>query len=146
MREPDYIEAGDANAAEANEPKPLSHPCPCCGGRMIIIREVSARLLAAPTIGDVSTAVIRIEHITDPIGARRHPKTSRLLRRLSTGHDPAHPRATLDSRRVVRSSPRDSISHVTDRLTRLVASWSPSKQAFNAPRQQTASVENPHTV
>jgi hypothetical protein len=20
-----------------NEPKPLSHPCPCCGGRMIII-------------------------------------------------------------------------------------------------------------
>jgi putative transposase/transposase-like zinc-binding protein len=30
-------EAGDDNCAEANEPKPLSHPCPCCGGRMVII-------------------------------------------------------------------------------------------------------------
>ena len=29
--------AGDTNCAEANEPKPLAHPCPCCGGRMIII-------------------------------------------------------------------------------------------------------------
>jgi hypothetical protein len=31
------LEAGDTNDAEANEPKPLSHPCPCCGARMIII-------------------------------------------------------------------------------------------------------------
>ena len=30
-------EAADTNCAEANEPKPLAHPCPCCGGRMIII-------------------------------------------------------------------------------------------------------------
>ena len=30
-------EAGDTNCAEANEPKPLAHPCPCCGGRMIVI-------------------------------------------------------------------------------------------------------------
>ena len=30
-------EAGDTNGIETNEPKPLSHPCPCCGGRMIII-------------------------------------------------------------------------------------------------------------
>jgi hypothetical protein len=29
--------AGDTNCAEANEPKPLAHPCPCCGGRMVII-------------------------------------------------------------------------------------------------------------
>jgi hypothetical protein len=28
-------EAGDTNCAETNEP--LAHPCPCCGGRMIII-------------------------------------------------------------------------------------------------------------
>ena len=28
-------EAGDA--APADEPRTLSHPCPCCGGRMIII-------------------------------------------------------------------------------------------------------------
>jgi Putative transposase len=30
-------EASDARRAETEEPKPLSHPCPCCGGRMIII-------------------------------------------------------------------------------------------------------------
>ena len=30
-------EAGDTNCAEANEPKPLARPCPCCGGRMVII-------------------------------------------------------------------------------------------------------------
>ena len=30
-------EAGDDGCAEADEPKPLSHPCPCCGGRMIVI-------------------------------------------------------------------------------------------------------------
>src|SRR5258705_7144404 len=23
--------------ADASEPQPLSHPCPCCGGRMIVI-------------------------------------------------------------------------------------------------------------
>src|ERR1700704_606898 len=30
-------EAGDTSCAEINEPKPLSQPCPCCGGRMIVI-------------------------------------------------------------------------------------------------------------
>jgi hypothetical protein len=53
-------EAGDTNCAEANEPKPLSHPCPCCGGRMIIIetfqRGSSPRYRPA-----ASTAVIRID-------------------------------------------------------------------------------------
>ena len=53
-------EAGDANGAEANEPKPLSHPCPCCGGRMIIIerfrRDSSPRYRPA-----TSAAVIRID-------------------------------------------------------------------------------------
>ena len=53
-------EAGDANGAEANEPKPLSHPCPCCGGRMIIIerfrRGSSPRYRPATSI-----AVIRID-------------------------------------------------------------------------------------
>lgn len=28
-------EAADTNCAKANEP--LAHPCPCCGGRMIVI-------------------------------------------------------------------------------------------------------------
>jgi hypothetical protein len=53
-------EAGDTNCAEANEPKPLSHPCPCCGGRMVIIetfqRGSSPRYRPA-----ASTAVIRID-------------------------------------------------------------------------------------
>jgi hypothetical protein len=30
-------EAGDDSRAEAAELKPLSHPCPCCGGRMVVI-------------------------------------------------------------------------------------------------------------
>jgi hypothetical protein len=53
-------EAADTKCAEANEPKPLSHPCPCCGGRMITIerfqRGCSPRY--RPT---TSTAVIRID-------------------------------------------------------------------------------------
>jgi hypothetical protein len=28
---------GDADSSGDGEPQPLSHPCPCCGGRMIII-------------------------------------------------------------------------------------------------------------
>ena len=53
-------EAGDDSCAEANEPKPLAHPCPCCGGRMIVIetfqRGASPRYRPA-----ASTAVIRID-------------------------------------------------------------------------------------
>jgi putative transposase/transposase-like zinc-binding protein len=30
-------QAGDADARDGTEPPALSHPCPCCGGRMIII-------------------------------------------------------------------------------------------------------------
>jgi hypothetical protein len=49
-----------ADATASSEPKPLSHPCPCCGGRMVIIetfeRGSSPRYRpAAPT------AVIRID-------------------------------------------------------------------------------------
>jgi hypothetical protein len=32
-----HRETGDADAADGGEPQALSHPCPCCGGRMIII-------------------------------------------------------------------------------------------------------------
>jgi hypothetical protein len=53
-------EAGDTDHAEAIEPKPLSHPCPCCGGRMIVIETFqpgsSPRYRPA-----ASTAVIRID-------------------------------------------------------------------------------------
>jgi len=51
-------EAGDTNCAEATEPKP--NPCPCCGGRMIIIetfqRDSSPRYRPA-----ASSAAIRID-------------------------------------------------------------------------------------
>ena len=30
-------QAAAADAADSNEPQTLSHPCPCCGGRMIVI-------------------------------------------------------------------------------------------------------------
>jgi hypothetical protein len=53
-------EAGDTNCAEANEPKPLAHPCPCCGGRMIII-ETFQRGSSPRTRPATSTAVIRID-------------------------------------------------------------------------------------
>jgi hypothetical protein len=53
-------EAGDTNCAEANEPKPLSQPCPCCGGRMIII-ETFQRGSSPRTRPAASTAVIRID-------------------------------------------------------------------------------------
>src|ERR1700692_2619705 len=36
-------EAADTRRAETEEPKPLSHPSPCCGGRMIIIERVQRR-------------------------------------------------------------------------------------------------------
>ena len=48
------------NSTQADDPKLLSHPCPCCGGRMIIIetfqRGASPRYRPA-----ASTAVIRID-------------------------------------------------------------------------------------
>ena len=34
---PRQAEAGDPHAADADDPPTLAHPCPCCGGRMIII-------------------------------------------------------------------------------------------------------------
>jgi hypothetical protein len=53
-------EAGDDSCAEAAESEPLSQPCPCCGGRMIMIetfqRGASPRYRPA-----ASTAVIRID-------------------------------------------------------------------------------------
>ena len=52
-------ETGDNNCAEAADPKPLSHPCPCCGGRMVIIERFERG--ASPRTRPTSTAVIRID-------------------------------------------------------------------------------------
>ena len=51
-------EAGDTNCAETNEP--LAHPCPCCGGRMIII-EMFQRGCSPRYRPDTSTAMVRID-------------------------------------------------------------------------------------
>jgi Putative transposase len=53
-------EAGDTNCAEANKPKPLSQPCPCCSGRMVII-ETFQRGSSPRTRPAASPAVIRID-------------------------------------------------------------------------------------
>ncbi len=51
-------EAGDTNCAETNEP--LAHPCPCCGGRMIII-EMFQRGCSPRYRPDTSAAMVRID-------------------------------------------------------------------------------------
>ena len=79
-------------------------------------------------------------------GARQDYKTARLLRRLATSNDHARPRATLDNRRVVRSSLRDSDSACRDRQTALVA----SSLAFQTSIQRTSATDrqrqNSHSV
>jgi Putative transposase len=82
------LEAGDTNDAEANEPKPLSQPCPCCGGRMIIIETFQRGSSAALPAGDFHRRD-QDRHIMIKVGARQNCKTARLLRRLSTGNDHA---------------------------------------------------------
>jgi len=56
----DVPEAGDTNCAEATEPKPLAQPCPCCGGRMVIIERFQ-RGSSPRTRPAAATAVIRID-------------------------------------------------------------------------------------
>jgi hypothetical protein len=53
-------EAADTNGAEAAKPEPLSHPCPGCGGRMIVI-ETFQRGASPRSRPAASTAVIRID-------------------------------------------------------------------------------------
>jgi hypothetical protein len=53
-------EATDTDGAEDSESKPLSHPCPCCGGRMIIIERFQ-RGYSPRTRPAAPTAVIRID-------------------------------------------------------------------------------------
>jgi hypothetical protein len=49
-----------ADTTTSSEPKPLSHPCPCCGGRMTII-ETFQRGSSPHYRPAASTAVIRID-------------------------------------------------------------------------------------
>jgi hypothetical protein len=55
-------EATDNSCAEGPEPKPLAHPCPCCGGRMVIIETFERgyspryRPAASPTVMRIDTS------------------------------------------------------------------------------------------
>jgi hypothetical protein len=49
----------DANGADADASKPAAHPCPCCGGRMIIIERFQRG--SSPRYQPTTTAVIRID-------------------------------------------------------------------------------------
>jgi hypothetical protein len=53
-------EAADTRRTETEEPKPLAQPCPCCGGRMIVI-ETFLRGCAPHTPPATSPIVIRID-------------------------------------------------------------------------------------
>ncbi len=52
--------AADTNGADTNESEPTQHPCPCCGGRMIIV-ERFLRGCSPRTRPAASTVVIRID-------------------------------------------------------------------------------------
>ena len=104
--------------AEANEPKPLSHPCPCCGGRMIIIETFQRGCLAAQPSRGIPRRDQDRHIMIESVHGKFQGCTS--ARRLSTGNDHARPRAALDSRRVVRSPPRNADSALRS-AERLVA-------------------------
>ncbi len=53
-------EPPDAGSADAGEPQILAHPCPCCGGRMIII-ETFARGYSPQYRPTAPTVAIRID-------------------------------------------------------------------------------------
>ena len=53
-------EAADTNGADANGSKPTAHPCPCCGGRMVIVERFQ-RGCAPRTPPATSPIVIRID-------------------------------------------------------------------------------------
>jgi hypothetical protein len=54
------LETRDDSDTEVDEPKPLAHPCPCCGGRMIII-ERFRRGCSPHTRPAAAPAAIRID-------------------------------------------------------------------------------------
>jgi Putative transposase len=52
-------EAADTNGADATASKPTAHPCPCCGGRMVIIERFQRG--CAPRTPPATPIVIRID-------------------------------------------------------------------------------------
>ena len=69
----------------ADEPQALAHPCPCCGGRMIIIETFRARLqhhdIAHPQARSGSTRHDDDPNVTTPHGPFRSPLLDQPRRR-----------------------------------------------------------------
>ena len=136
---PQHEASDDGRAGDAE----LSHPCPCCGGRMIIIetfqRGSSPRYRPAAS-GDQD------RHIMIKVGARQHRNAASCFARLSTGNDQTRLRTARDSRRVVRSRAGDAGSADRNRLTGiaipLIASHSGVQHTSTTDRRR----RNPHTV
>jgi hypothetical protein len=134
-------EAGDDSRAEDAE---LSHTCPCCGGRMVII-ETFQRRLAALSAGRIHRRN-QDRYIMIEVHSRRHPSAAPLYRGLLTGNDQARPRTVPHSRPVVRSLLRDAGSACRDwptvRATPSTASQRGDQRSSATSRQRP----NPHSV
>ena len=135
--------ADTATSSEDSEPKPLSHPCSCCGGRMIIIetfqRGASPRYRPA-----ASTAVIRID-----TSRSRSARGKIAGLHFCFAGSPAMTRFALAPPSIA-VLPFD-LRYATPVLPVAIGrpgSSSPRslpKQTFNAPHQQTASDKTPIT-
>ena len=138
-------EAGDDSCAEAAKPEPLSHPCPCCGGRMIVIetfqRGSSPRYRPA-----ASTSRDQDRYIMIRLDPWLHPIAALLLRRLLTGNDHACPRVALDGRLVIRSPLRDAGSAYRERLTGCVTPSIASQTGGQSESATHGQRRNPHSV
>jgi hypothetical protein len=133
-------EARDDSCTEADDPKPPAHPCPCCGGRMIVIetfqRGASPRTRRNFHCGDQD------RHIMTSANSRRHSSALLLLRQLLTGNDQARPRAVLNSPLVVRPPLRDA-----DSAHRIGPPNSPPhRRPPKEPSATSHQCPNPHSV
>jgi hypothetical protein len=94
-------DTASTTCADASEPQTLSHPCPCCGGRMIVIetfeRGGSPRYRPAgiPNRDQDRHLMIAV--------ARQHHKPADQLHRSSTGSQIARPRSNFGCRLVNKS-------------------------------------------
>ena len=117
-------------------------PCPCCGGRMIVIETFERGCLAALPAGGIPNRD-QDRHIMIRFDSWLHPIAALLLRRLLTGNTNACPRVALDGRLVIRSPLRDAGSAYRERLTGCVTPSIASQTGGQSNRQHTASAEIP---
>ena len=85
-------------------------------------------------------------HIMTKFNSRRHPSAALQLRRLSTGDDRARRRATMDSRPVDQSAPRDAGSGHRDRSTGFVTPSIASQTSVQRSSATDRQRRNPHSV